>query len=220
MAIITCLVNLDDPVLAIDQPAPIIIAEHNITTLQFVRQLDEYVEGQTVMPTPTLIFESPKKEQFTFTPKNYAVTAHTEVIDEDEGEEDVDTTETTGDGTSEDDTPLTEGVADDQTGTDDTEPTEPPTPTTVTYWEETFSFDLPRILTEWPGVLTLALCYIWRDTITDEHGVSHVIIAKEWNSLPAALTISDTLHTYEVINRLDPSYVLEYDETGTIAYLT
>ena len=205
MAVISCFVNLDDPTLNIAQESPIIQFNHNISQLSFTRYLSEYTEGVSVVPDISLIFQTPRKETFTFKPVGYSVVERTRT---DSGDEEEPTATETGE----------------ETG-GETEPTAPSTsedepPVEITYWEETYTFNIPRILTEWPGELIVSLCYIWRDKIVDEDGEVRDIIAQEWNSLPASLTVNQTLHTYEVINQIDPSYVLEYDDTGTIAYLT
>jgi len=185
MAVITCNINLEDPALNLDQQAPIIQCEHNVTRINFNRTI---YEQESLQPTITLIFRSARGEEFTYVPIDYSVVERT-------GDE----TEIGSSEETSEDTPATE--------------------TTTTYWDETYSFLIPRPLTEYDGIVTMSVCYIWRDTITVD-GVERTIIAKEWNSLTTTFVIRATLHVYGVINQLDPTYVLEYDESGKIVYLT
>lgn len=120
-----------------------------------------------------------------------------------------------GDDAGGDDTGGDDTGGDDTGGDDSGDDSDLP----IHYWLETYEFNLPRILTESSGVITLSVCYMWLDTVT-ENGVPRVIIDQEWHSLPAKLNVVATLHPYGIINQIDPSYVLEYDKTGTIAYLT
>lgn len=215
MAVITCDINLEDPALNLDQQAPIVQCEHNVTRINFTRTIYEQESSQ---PTITLIFRSARGEEFTYTPIDYTVVERTSVIEtvsEDTTEESpIEETET---GSSEETEPSEET----ETGSSEETSEETPAsePVTITYWEETYSFLIPRPITEYDGIVSMSVCYIWRDTITVD-GIERTIIAKEWNSLTTTFVVKATLHVYGVINQLDPTYVLEYDETGKIVYLT
>lgn len=207
MAVITCDINLEDPALNLDQQAPIVQCEHNVTRVNFNRTIYEQESSQ---PTITLIFRSARGEEFTYTPIDYMVTERTTVVE-------TISEDTTGESTTEGtETGSTEGT---ETGSSEETSGESTTETTITYWDETYSFLIPRPLTEYDGTVSMSVCYIWRDTITVD-GVERTIIAKEWNSLTTTFVVRATLHVYGVINQLDPAYVLEYDDSGKIVYLT
>lgn len=189
MPVINCTVDLLNPALVLDQPFPIVKCEHNVTRIEFTRTLDEYTAGVTVDPHIGLIFRKPNGEELEFTPTDYLVTEY--------GSE--------PEPTPEPEEPTEEGEGDEEES--------------AHYWEETYAFNIPRILTEHAGRLTLTLCYIWLGTVTVD-GTQRTIIAQEWNSSEGTLTVSDTLHTYGVISLIDPTYVMEYDDSGTIVYLT